>query len=317
MSRLVSIIIPCHNAAAWLAATLESAVRQTWADKEIILVDDGSTDASPAVARSFASRGVRILTQPNRGAAAARNSGLRAARGDFVQFLDADDLLAPDKIARQLEVLLARPAGAIAAGPWGHFAADPAAAVFTPEPVWCDLAPIDWLVRSWTGGGMFPPFVWLAPRGLLDAAGPWNEALSLDDDGEYFCRALLGARQVCFVPEARGYYRAHRGSRLSANRGERAALSSFTSIELKARRLLAAEDTPRTRHALACHWQRFAWEQLADAPGPAAEAIRRAALLDPDLAPPRGPVAYALAARVLGWRRARRLQLAAKRLLRR
>jgi glycosyltransferase involved in cell wall biosynthesis len=79
---LVSIIIPCRNAAPWLAETLESALGQTWQAKEILLVDNGSTDDSLAIARTFERRGVQVLLQSNRGAAAARNTGLRAARGD-------------------------------------------------------------------------------------------------------------------------------------------------------------------------------------------------------------------------------------------
>jgi glycosyltransferase involved in cell wall biosynthesis len=69
---LVSIIVPCHNAAPWLAETLESVLDQTWTEKEIVLVDDGSTDDSLTIARSFAPRGVCVLVQSNRGAAAAR-----------------------------------------------------------------------------------------------------------------------------------------------------------------------------------------------------------------------------------------------------
>lgn len=317
MSPLVSILIPCHNAAAWLAATLDAALAQTWPHREIIVVDDGSTDNSAAVARSYQSRGVTLITQTNRGASAARNAALAAARGEYVQFLDADDLLAPDKIARQMSALAAQPVGTIAAGSWGVFTDDPATAVFNPEPVWSDHAPVDWLVRSWSGGGMFPPIVWLTPRTVLTAAGPWNESLSLDDDGEYFARVLLRAAHVRFVPEARSYYRVHPGPRLSASRGERAARSSFTSCALKEQHLLAVENSPRTRDALGRTWQRFAWEQMVDAPAMALEAVARARALSPELPPPDGPRSYRLAARLLGWPRARRWHLAAQKLLRR
>jgi glycosyltransferase involved in cell wall biosynthesis len=317
MPPLVSILIPCHNAARWLAATLDSALAQTWPRCEIVVVDDGSTDDSLALARRFEPRGVRVATQSNRGASAARNAALALAQGDYIQFLDADDLLAPDKIARQLAALADQPAGAIASGPWGVFTDDPARAVFTTSSVWADLAPVDWLVRSWSGGGMFPPLVWLAPRAVLAAAGPWNETLSLDDDGEYFARVLLRASGIRFVADARSYYRSHGGPRVSAGRGERAARSSFRSCELKERHLLAVEDSPRTRDALAQNWQRFVWEQLLDAPALARRARERSQALAPGLPPPDGPRAYRLAARVLGWTRARRLQLSVLRALRR
>lgn len=309
VTPLVSILIPCYNAGRWLAATLESALAQTDVSCQVIVIDDGSKDDSARIAAAFQSRGVTCLAQPNRGAAAARNTALQAARGDFVQFLDADDLLAPDKISRQLAALAHAPADALAAGPWGTFAGTHETATFEPQAVWADHAPIDWLVSSWSGGGMFPPIAWLTPRRVLERAGPWDETLTLDDDGEYFTRVLLQSSAVRFVPEARSYYRSHDGPRLSDARGLAAARSSHRSCVSKERLLLAAEDSPRTRHAVASHWQRFAWEQFTAAPELAAAALSRARQLAPDLPPPAGSASYRFLARLLGWPRARRLQL--------
>src|SRR5262245_21908195 len=103
MQPLVSILIPAFNASRWIADTIQSALAQTWPRTEIIVVDDGSTDDTLAIARGFASQGVSVTTQPNRGASAARNVALARSRGDFIQWLDADDILAPDKIERQME----------------------------------------------------------------------------------------------------------------------------------------------------------------------------------------------------------------------
>ena len=96
---LVSILIPAFNAQESIAETLQSAIAQTWPRKEIIVVDDGSTDATLAIARQFESDSVRVVTQKNQGAAAARNMAFSLSHGDYIQWLDADDLLAPDKIA--------------------------------------------------------------------------------------------------------------------------------------------------------------------------------------------------------------------------
>src|SRR5947208_2891018 len=104
MDALVSILIPAFNSEAWIAETIESALVQTWPRKEIIIVDDGSTDRTLAVAREFASKEVSVLTQPNQGAAAARNKAYSISQGKYIQWLDADDVLAPDKIARQMEL---------------------------------------------------------------------------------------------------------------------------------------------------------------------------------------------------------------------
>ena len=105
MKPLVSILIPAYNAEKWIAYTLESASAQTWPRKEIIVVDDGSRDRTAEVARRFASKEVSVVSIANQGAAAARNHALQLSQGDYIQWLDADDLLAPDKIERQLGAL--------------------------------------------------------------------------------------------------------------------------------------------------------------------------------------------------------------------
>jgi glycosyltransferase involved in cell wall biosynthesis len=309
MSPPVSIIIPCYNAEAWLAAAIESALAQEGADLDIIVVNDGSRDRSLEIARRYEARGVRIIDQANGGAAAARNAGLKAARGAYLQFLDADDLLAPDKIVRQLEQLGAGDPRAVAAGAWGRFHQTPADAQFLPEAVWRDRDPVDWLVCSWSGGGMMHPAAWLVPQAVAASAGPWDERLSLDDDGEYFSRVVLAAQGVRFAPAARSFYRAHDGPRLSASKGLRAAESSFLSCTLKERHLLAREDSARTRRAIGANYSRFAWEQLVAAPALSERAAQRWQELAPDVPIQRAGPWYNLAAALFGWRRARRWQL--------
>ncbi len=105
---LVSILIPCYNAERWIAQAIESALSQTWLEKEIIVVDDGSTDCSLQVIKQFGNK-IRFETGPNRGGNCARNRLLELATGDWVQYLDADDYLLPDKIAKQVEFLAEQP----------------------------------------------------------------------------------------------------------------------------------------------------------------------------------------------------------------
>src|SRR5258708_16672625 len=102
MEPLRSILIPAHNTQEWISDTVKSAFAQTWARKEIIVVDDGSSDQALEIARSFASRDVCVITQNNQGAAAARNRAFSLCQGDFIQWLDADDLLSPNKISAQM-----------------------------------------------------------------------------------------------------------------------------------------------------------------------------------------------------------------------
>src|ERR1700680_2545268 len=102
MSPLVSVIIPCKNGAPWLAEAIDSCLHQSWRDLEVIVVDNGSSDASREIVRGYASSSVVLLECQRPGASAARNTGLERARGDFIQFLDADDVLDRDKIRLQM-----------------------------------------------------------------------------------------------------------------------------------------------------------------------------------------------------------------------
>jgi len=108
MTRLVSCIIPVYNGERFVAEAIASVLAQTHQPVEVIVVDDGSTDATPDVVRAFGSS-VQYLQQPNAGPPAARNVGIRAARGEFIGFLDADDRWRPEKLARQLALFDAEP----------------------------------------------------------------------------------------------------------------------------------------------------------------------------------------------------------------
>jgi GT2 family glycosyltransferase len=310
MSALVSIVIPAHNSARWLAATLESALAQTWPHQEIIVVDDGSTDGTAAVARSFAARRVQVLTQPNRGAAAARNTGLARARGDYVQFLDADDLLAPDKLERQVRLLQAAGDDCIASCAWSRFIDDPATA--QPDPhreLWRDLAPVDWLVLAAEHNRMMATATWLLPRAIVARIGPWETTYRANplDDMDYFDRARAACRRVLFCAEAHAYYRSAIGGSLSQVRSDEAWRAISATLHRSADLLLRLEDSPRTRHAAATLLQRFIYESYPALPAlSAAAAARVRELGGTDLRPEFGPARRRLAA-LLGWKLTKRL----------
>src|SRR2546430_15740196 len=137
MSPLVSILIPAYNAQSSLADTLESALAQTWPHKEIIVVDDGSKDATLAVAKRFLSRGVVVHSQPNQGASATRNKAFSLSKGQYIQWLDADDLLSPDKIALQMAALPNTGSRrTLLSSGWAYFIYRPHKASFTATPLW-------------------------------------------------------------------------------------------------------------------------------------------------------------------------------------
>lgn len=307
---LVSVLVPCHNAAPWLAATLESVLAQTWPHREIIVVDDGSTDDSPAIARAYAARGVRLFTQANVGASAARNRALREARGEYLQFLDADDLLSPGKLAAQVSLLADRAPGTLATCAWGRFTGDPASARFVDDAVFRDFSPVEFLVLAGETGAMMHPSAWLVPRPVAALAGPWNEELTLNDDGEYFARVALASAGLVFAadPAARSFYRSGLPGSLSRRRDDRARRSQYRSLELIIHALLAAEDSPRTRRACAGYWRRFVHDFYPAPPELIAAAEAEVRRLGDELGePPMGPRTRLLA-RLVGWRAVRRLQ---------
>jgi glycosyltransferase involved in cell wall biosynthesis len=305
---LVGILIPAFNSARWIAATIRSALAQTWPRKEIIVVDDGSTDDTFAVARRFASGQVAVATQSNQGAAAARNTALSMSQADVIQWLDADDLLAPDKIARQMEAG-AGPRAALSSG-WGAFLHRPAAARFSPGPLWSSLSRADWLVRKLTHNAYMPTATWLVSRELTNAVGPWDTRLSLDDDGEYFARVIASSDGVSFVPDARVMYRMSGWGRLSHidHADDRKLTSLLLSMRLHVKYLRAIEDSERVRTACVEYLQRNSIYYYPRRPDLVAQLHALAAELGGRLEPPKLPRKYDWIRPLFGWEAAKRMQ---------
>ena len=277
------------------------------------MVDDGSTDGSAGVIESFRARGVTIIHQANAGQCAAANRALIEAKGDYVKFFDADDLLHPEMIARQVRAIAGR-GDAIAFGEWARFRDDPAEAVFAQLPMYRDAQPVEWLVSEWTGGApMMQCAMFLIPRVILLKTGGWDERLSLINDFEFFARVLCTADGLVFAPDARLYYRSVANS-LSAQVSPVAAASAALSLRLGTDHLLAAEDSPRTRRAAANMLQTFAYTFYPAYADLRRElALRIAELGGSDLVPD-GPPGFHKLRRWIGWRGARRAQRMAERL---
>ena len=252
MSNLVSILIPAYNAEKWIKHTIESALSQTWARKEIIIVDDGSSDNTIAVAKQFESASLKIISQKNGGASAARNKALEYAQGDYIQWLDADDLLHPEKIALQLEGSGdGRTSRTLLTCSWGKIFYRLQKAKIKPDSLWQDAAPVEWIMRKFMDNAFMNPAVWLVSRRLTELAGPWNETLSIsgDDDGEYICRVVAASERVKFVRNARSYYRQTSFSQLSRTYSEKSREALLKSKTLSIQHLRSLEDSERTRRA--------------------------------------------------------------------
>jgi glycosyltransferase involved in cell wall biosynthesis len=309
----VSVLIPCYNAEAYIGETLESVFRQSWPEIEIVVVDDGSTDQSRKTISSFKRSNLRLIHQTNRGQTAALNQCLQHVTGAYIQYLDADDLIAANKIELQMDRLRHQP-NCVASAPWGRFQDNPEEAWFDFAAEWQDLDSLDWLATSRANGlGMMFPALWLIPTGVARAAGPWREELTLNNDAEYFTRVILSVQRVLFCEGARCYYRSGIPGSLSGRKSAKAWASQFRVIDLCESYVLAYENSERMRRGFALSWQHLAHacypydRQLAE------RALERAKALHEVEIHPTGGTGFHIASRLLGWRTARRLQVASGR----
>jgi glycosyltransferase involved in cell wall biosynthesis len=312
MKPLVSILIPGYNSEEWIADTLQSAIAQTWPRKEIIVVDDGSRDRTAEVARRFASKEVAVVSTENQGAAAARNHALRLSQGNYIQWLDADDLLAPDKIERQLAVLRESDSRRILlSSPWAFFNYRIKRARFVPTLLWQDLSPVEWLLRKMGNNLHMQTATWLTSRELAEAAGPWDTRLLSDDDGEYFCRVLLASEGTRFAPEARVFYRITPSSRLShVGASDRKKDALVISMKLHVQYLRSLEDSERVRRACLTYMQNWYPSFYPERPDLIVELQSLASQLQGHLEEPRLRWKYAWMKPVFGWKAAKWAQRA-------
>jgi GT2 family glycosyltransferase len=311
MKPLVSILVPAYNSEEWIADTLRSALAQTWQRKEIIVVDDGSRDRTAEVARRFASKQVAVASIENGGAAGARNHALNLSQGDYIQWLDADDLLAPDKIERQLTALgEAGEKKILLSAPWAYFNYRTNRARFVPTSLWNNLAPVEWLLRKMSENLHMQTATWLTSRELAEAAGPWDTRMISDDDGEYYCRVLLASKGTRFVPEAKVFYRVTAASRWSyIGTSDKKKTAMLLSMKLHVKYLRSLEESERVRNACLTYMQNWFHNFYPDRPDIVTELQSLAAELHGHLDAPRLRWKYAWMEPIFGLHAAKRAQM--------
>jgi glycosyltransferase involved in cell wall biosynthesis len=307
MKPLVSILIPAYNAEKWIKYTLQSAVGQTWPHKEIIVVNDGSTDRTAEIVRQFASQGVNLSTTDNRGLCATQNHAFELSRGDYIQWLDSDDQLAPDKIERQLAALRDGESNRILlSSPWAPFFYRTCHAKFVRNSLWQDLSPLEWLLRKLGENLHMQNATWLVSRELTEAAGPWDTRLHYDQDGEYFARVLLASEGTRFVPGTGIYYRSSPSNRISyIGSSDRKKDSLLLAMKLHIKYIRSLEDSERVRRACVTYLQNWYHNFYPERPDIVAELQALAAELQGHLEAPRLRWKYAWMKSMFGWRAAK------------
>ncbi len=306
-SSLVSVIIPAYNAGKYLAATLDSLLAQTWKNIEIIVVNDGSTDNTLAIAGSYRQQGVITISQENKGQDAAINNGYGYSKGSYIKFMDADDLLNPEMIEIQMNTL-SRSDEYVAYGEWGRFYNDrPDLADFAPMDYWKDATPVDFLT-SRPGGVMLQCGIMLVPRKLVDAAGLWDERLILYNDTEFFNRVLLQSKGIKFSKGARLYYRSGMNNSISAGRTRKFFESTFLATNLIAEQLLAVEDSYRVRNLIANSYLDQYYRMYPDFPDLIRANEQEIARYKEGTVKPEGGKVFMVLQKVFGWKMAKRIQ---------
>jgi len=317
---LVSIIIAVYNAEKYLAEAIDSAIGQTWGNKEIIIVDDGSTDGSLAVAKGYENSRVKVFSQENQGASAARNKGLKEATGEYIQFLDADDLLSANKIEAQMNLLETLP-GYLAICGTIHFenGTDPSGLAIQHE--WFSEGsndPADFLVKLYGGSFLNPGYCgmvtihsWLTPKNIIDKAGLFNEMRNPDDDGEFFCRVVLASNGIVYADKAINYYRkfSDNSNTLSGQRHYAALRNILKSTDLKAANLLAHTGKPEAKLVMSRLYHENAYSFYPKFVDLSREAERKAKALAPGFK--YNPYHHGFPLRlskIIGWKAVRYLQ---------
>jgi glycosyltransferase involved in cell wall biosynthesis len=211
---LVSIIIPCFNAKRFLAETLQSALSQSYPCTEIIVVDDGSSDGTGELIRAYGDR-VHAEFCLNRGACAARNHGTALARGEYIQYLDADDLLTPEAIANRVAALQ-KTGFDVAYSDWENLVETEPGVFEVSKPIARRIeevhpvAEIALITNFWA-----PQAALTYRRTIVEKIGDWKEWLSIHGDVRFLVDAALVGGTFAYVSGVGARYRVHRGARLS------------------------------------------------------------------------------------------------------
>jgi len=313
MTLLVSIIIPVFNGEAHIHECIASAINQTYQNIEIIVVDNGSTDGTREILKSFKDERINIIETANNGACKARNIGFTHSKGDYIQFLDSDDYLSHNKIEEQLKVLentsehIAICKTLIVKD--GITFSEPSS---IDDPWLVDSNnPFDFLLNLYGHYGMIQTNVWLVPRVLIIKAGLWNEELKQDQDGEFYCRVVLGAKGIKFSKFAINYYRRYLNhNNIGNNKSLMAVSSTIKALDLKASYLLAHNDSKETEEVIAMHYKVLAVRYYGVYPSLYNEAMAKCiALNNSSFIPVMGGRTVQALTRVLGWKYTKKLIL--------
>lgn len=209
----ISVIIPCYNGSRFLRETIESALKQTFTPLEVIVVDDGSTDDSAAIAESFGAT-VRVIRQANAGESSARNHGLRYAQGTHCYFLDADDLVCGSTFEQMKDAIEDPTRDVILVG-HAKFRDSTSDTYDAVVPGVSEFLPA--ILSSNFG----PPICWLVPTQLARTAGGFTESIRYFEDWDFWCQVALSGGKLKPLQLQGALYRRHSGAQTFLMKADR------------------------------------------------------------------------------------------------
>lgn len=239
MNCKISIIIPTFNRAHLIAQTLDNVLNQLYLNWECIIIDDGSTDNSISIINSYVIKDNRfkLFIRPinrTKGASTCRNIGIENSDGEFIQFLDSDDMISTNKILEQVNLLKDCSENVIATCKWGRFKKDIIdATIYESLRSYGNfnntLEFLDSLAHS---KGYFPPNAYLIKTEIIRKVGLWNENVSINDDGEFMMRVIASTDKIYFASNSVAYYRHTESDNLSNFNDEEKVNETIYSWEL-------------------------------------------------------------------------------------
>ena len=231
---LVSILIPCYNSAKYVSETLDSVLAQTYTNWECVIVDDHSTDNSVEIIKSYCEKypdKFFLYSNPRKGACAARNFAFEKSKGDYIQYLDADDLLAPQKIEIQLNYIKKYESNdVVLIGKWCKFKNKediPSLSAFRPNLNKDVFTPLEWFSLN----PLSTVHSWILPRHLIEKVGLWDERLLKNQDGYFLNRLVANAKEVIVTPKANVFYRTGIENSISSSINKDKVHSSYLVCE--------------------------------------------------------------------------------------
>ncbi len=203
MNPLVSVIIPCYNSQVWIAEAIDSVLAQTYSNIEIIVVDDGSTDSSLEIIKSYGDK-VKWVTGQNQGGNVARNRGFQLSQGKYIQWLDADDYLLPEKIAQQVKFLEKYNCDVVY-GDWRHQYHQQDGTIDLGE-IKISGEQID-ILEALLSGWWAAPLAYLVKRDKVVEINGWDEHLKVGQDRDFWIRVAIANAEFTYQPGCHSIYR--------------------------------------------------------------------------------------------------------------